>query len=163
MVVVPYFSNEVPYAEDTLNSKCNRNIKNTRKMDYNCGGYALGTFNWYLPCTNEAEHIPLGFETEEEAEALTKTCVKAMLMEFEARNLRVIDSLSCLNINEYAFAFRISSDGDFHYVRRHTNGKWFHKCGAESVIRLMEKEEVFTTDWCDGRYDGPIVLFAIHK
>ena len=163
MVVVPHFSNEVPYAEDRFNSNRNRNINNTCKMDYNCGGYALGTFNWYLPFINESEHIPLDFETMEEAEALTDHCVKSMLLEFKSRNLRVVDNLSCLKINEYAFAFRISSDGDFHYVRRHTNGNWFHKCGAESTIRLMKSEEVFTTDWCNGRYDGPIVLFAIHR
>lgn len=26
-----------------------RNIYNTEKIQYNCAGYALGTFNWYRP------------------------------------------------------------------------------------------------------------------
>ena len=34
---------------DPKNSNHLRNINNTDKFDYNCGGYALGTFSWYTP------------------------------------------------------------------------------------------------------------------
>lgn len=163
MVAVPWFSNEVAFADDILNSNRNRNIRNTSKLDYNCGGYALGTFNWYMPFLDEESHISLEFGSYEEAATLTSHCVKCMLIEFRERNLRLIPSLDCLEENEYAFAFRIASDGDFHYVRRHTSGKWFHKQGAGSIIYQMTKEEVFSESWCNGRYDGPLVLFAIQR
>lgn len=161
MVVVPWFSDTPPYAEDTLNSNRNRNINNTGKMDYNCGGYALGTFNWYLPFLPEQERY-IAHDTWEEAMKLTEMCVQTMQIEFKSRNLRTIESLRELREEEYAFAFRISTDGDFHYVRRHTNGRWFHKCGADSHIRSMTIDEVFSDEWI-GRYNGPLVLFAIHR
>lgn len=34
---------------DFLNKKNNRNADNTYQGDYNCGGFALNTFNWYKP------------------------------------------------------------------------------------------------------------------
>ena len=34
---------------DYLNRKNNRNRDNTYQGDYNCGGFALNTFNWYKP------------------------------------------------------------------------------------------------------------------
>lgn len=39
-------------SEDKFNSFRTRNQKNTLDGDYNCGGYALGTFNWFLPYNN---------------------------------------------------------------------------------------------------------------
>ena len=162
MTVVPWFSNTPPYAEDKMNINRKRNINNTRKPDYNCGGYAFGTFNWYLPFRNEAEHIEIDFECWSDALEYTEVCVNAMLEEFHHRNLRVIERVEELRQDEYAIAFRISSDGDFHYVRRHTTGVWFHKQGACSEIKVMRKEEVFSEEWC-GRYDGPLVLMAIHR
>ena len=34
---------------DFLNSNKLRNEENTLESSYNCGGYALRTFSWYLP------------------------------------------------------------------------------------------------------------------
>ena len=36
-------------SRDYLNRQKTRNINNTCTSDYNCGGYALRTFSWYLP------------------------------------------------------------------------------------------------------------------
>jgi hypothetical protein len=35
--------------ESFLNKDCRRNSENTYHSDFNCGGYALNTFNWYKP------------------------------------------------------------------------------------------------------------------
>ena len=40
---------DVKYGEDYLNRNNYRNSENTDKCDYNCGGFALNTFNWYKP------------------------------------------------------------------------------------------------------------------
>ena len=40
---------DVKYSEDYLNRNNYRNSENTDKCDYNCGGFALNTFNWYKP------------------------------------------------------------------------------------------------------------------
>lgn len=40
---------------DYLNQDNSRNTENTFKGDYNCGGLALNTFNWYKPYEGEFE------------------------------------------------------------------------------------------------------------
>lgn len=150
------------HIEDELNLKNFRNIKNTEKRAYNCGGYALGTFSWYLPFEFSTWW---DFEDDEDKfekmEKLTEDFVDYMLKDFS--DLRVISKISDLKKNEYAIAFKVSSDGDFHYVKRQTNGVWRHKRGAMSRIEYMSIEEVFHEDWCYGRYDGPLVLLAKRK
>lgn len=42
-----------PIPTDPFNFLRNRNVRNTEKITYNCGGYALGTFSWYCPHRRE--------------------------------------------------------------------------------------------------------------
>ena len=137
---------------DNYNVLKERNIRNTEKFDYNCGGYALESFSWYLP---RHENIPVGREYDSTIE----DCVKVMMEDFP--NLRVITSVDDLRENEYAVAFRLSDD-DFHYIKRARNGHWYHKMGNSHDIRTMKKEIVFSESWGDG-YDGEIALLAIAR
>lgn len=143
------------FGSDLFNIRNARNAENTDQFDYNCGGYALGTFSWYLPSrTDEMWGFWLHRDKSELAE-ITEIAVKVMLEDFA--DLRVISDLSEVRTDEFAIAFRCSSDGDFHFVRQFRN-EWYHKCGV-SDIYMMEEEEVFSAVW-NYRYDGPIVLFA---
>ena len=160
MVCYPWFCRTYHW-DDELNHKRLRNIKNTSKGDYNCGGYALGTFSWYQPVFEDSD-FEFGFDCEEEAVAKTSECVYVMLREFRLRNIREIASIGELRKNEYAFAFRLSSDGDFHYIKRYSNGHWYHKRGNSPIIKQISSYEVFHSVWCD-RYDGPIVLMAVKE
>lgn len=141
---------EIP--TDEFNHNRNRNIKNTDKKTYNCGGFALNTFSWYIPC------YETGFWTEAEAQLRTYYCINTMLAEFS--DLRLIGDVRELHADEYAVVFRISSDGDFHYLKRGRNGKWYSKLGSLTKITVHNDDYVFNEYWCDGRYDGPVVLFA---
>ena len=146
--------------EDKFNLERVRNIRNTDKDIYNCAGYALGTFSWYSPHDEEEQGIFFWghwWNTEEEMEKVTNMAVAQMLNDFA--DLRIIHSLDECAKDEYAIAFRISEDGDFHYVRRARNGHWFHKMGAYWEIYTMTQEEVFSDLWCN-RYNGRLVLFA---
>ena len=40
--------------EDPYNSVRVRNADNVNQFAFNCGGYALETFNWFLPIMNES-------------------------------------------------------------------------------------------------------------
>lgn len=121
------------YLPDNYNVLKKRNIRNTDKFDYNCGGYALESFSWYLP---RHDDIPT-----HRADGITlESCIEAMLEDFP--NLRVIQSLNELKDNEYAIAFRMS-DYDFHYVKRASNGHWYHKMGSSHYIRTMTQKVVF--------------------
>lgn len=151
--------------DDPFNKNNRRNVRNTPKRNYNCGGYALETFSWYCPHSEEDDEFLWGYDysfgTQEEAWVKTMYAVSKMILDFEG-NLRMIKSLKQLHKGtERVVAFRLSSDGDFHYIKKTLSG-WRHKCGASSDIRHMSEYEVFHTKW-NGRYDGPIVLLAIKK
>lgn len=158
------------YLDDPFNKQNNRSVKTTPRNTYNCGGYALGLFSWYCPHNPEDEAYlrdydcmgyDYGFRNREEAWIKTMYAVSKMVLDFEG-NLRMITDLAQLQKSERVVAFRLSSDGDFHYVKKCYNGKWQHKRGSSYPIYTMTQNEVFNTDWC-GRYDGPIVLLAIKK
>ena len=42
---------------DFLNSDNKRNERNTSELQYNCGGYALGTYSWYSPYDSHSEVV----------------------------------------------------------------------------------------------------------
>lgn len=158
-----------PVPTDPFNFLRNRNVRNTEKRTYNCGGYALGTFSWYCPHRREDDFTPFGAyyaDTASEAESITQHSVQVMLEDFRGK-LRVISDVAEANMrNEIVIAFRISTkSGDFHYVRRGCNGGWYHKMGARPYIDKMDAVEVFSDYWLCGciRYDGPLVLFALTK
>ena len=148
---------------DPLNINRTRNIRNTNKRMYNCGGYALGTYSWYCPQPDDDYDDSYAFDTMDEAIDITLDVVDHMCYEFEGK-IRVIKTLNELNTSvEYAVAFRISSRNDFHYVKKADNGHWYHKRGGMLDINQMTEYEVFNTRWCGGFYDGPIVLLAVKK
>ena len=158
-----------PIPTDPFNFIRNRNVRNTAKGTYNCGGYALGTFSWYCPHRTEDDSTPFGTyyaKTPEEAELITQHSVQVMLEDFGGK-LRVISEVAEANLKtEAVIAFRISTEyGDFHYARRGCNGSWYHKRGACPYIDRMDAVEVFSDYWLCGpvRYDGPLVLFALTK
>lgn len=155
------------YKDDPYNKNSNRNLSNTDRKTFNCGGYALGTFSWYCPHSEEdLKRGQLGYDysftSQEEAWEKTMYCVSRMILDFEG-NLRVIERLAQLDKKtERAVAFRLSADGDFHYIKKSANGHWHHKRGRNPLIWRMSEYNVFHTDWY-GRYNGPIVLLAIKK
>lgn len=146
------------YGHDLYNRNGLRNVRNTIRRTYNCGGYALGTFSWYLPYESDQYGFVWGVNlSTTRMDIITNECIKFMLEDFA--DLRLIDSVADLQKGEYAIAFRLSSDGDFHYIKRNRMGLWTHKRGTSSTIHTMPKHEVFNSVWCN-RYDGRIVLFA---
>ena len=150
--------NERMCKDDLLNKEGTRNVKNMNKSEYNCGGYALETFNWYCPYTKEMRGLLFdSWESDYDYDETIKICVDYMLEEFKGE-LRVIEDVSELQEGEYAIAFRIS-EGDFHYAKRTKNGRWFHKMGGKHRIDTMRKTEVFGSNWC-WRYDSKVTLFA---
>jgi hypothetical protein len=140
------------WVDDEYNSLRKRNVRNTEKRVYNCGGYALESFSWYIPELNGHRVCRADGTTVDD-------CVQAMMIDFP--NLRRIQTLDELKENEYAVAFRLS-DYDFHYIKRARNGHWFHKRGRSNYIDTMKEEIVFSESWCNG-YDGEIALLAIAR
>ena len=154
-------------ARDPYNRSNSRNVNNTSKAVYNCGGYALNLFAWYCPWGLDVDEndTPLAraylddnWFNSDEMFAPTMRCVQNMLAEIPT--LRLLTGINDdIASNEYMLAFRISHDGDFHFVKRGNNGIWYHKQGSCSEIRTMAISDLLGKSWCD-RYDGPIVFMA---
>ena len=148
-----------------LNKNNKHTFENTRREDYNCGGYALGTFTWYRPTdTFSFDFGSIDLANKKNGiEKATQKCVDFMLKEF-GNALRVIQSIEDLEENEYAIAFRISGTAwnDFHYIKRAKNGCWYQKQGALRQITRVSKAEVFSKQWISFpvKYEGQIVLLA---
>lgn len=149
--------------EDAMNLKGLRNQRNTNQWDYNCGGYALGTFSWYCPCEDEennGEYFGKYDFTPQQLENRTKDCVKKLLKDFS--NLRIIHNIKELQQNELAVAFRISGDiDDFHFILRKRNGQWFEKNGGGNIHRVTKNYALNRTWYAPfATYYGKIILFA---
>lgn len=146
---------------DLFNVQRKRNISNTKRHLYNCAGYALETFSWY--CPNEEDWGYWGYDEDlSDAEMFAKTfeTVQFMLKDFKG-HLRLIGSVDEIQENEYAIAYRVSSDGDFHFMKKMANG-WHHKRGNTSRIYVESEDYALNKIWCD-RYDGPIALMAMRR
>ena len=146
---------------DLFNVQRKRNINNTKRHLYNCAGYALETFSWY--CPNEEDWGYWGYDEDlSDAEMFAKTfeTVQFILKDFKG-HLRLIGSVDEVQENEYAIAYRVSRNGDFHFMKKMANG-WHHKRGNTDRIYVESEDYVLKEVWC-GRYDGPIVLMAMRR
>lgn len=147
---------------DPFNSNHKRTLNNTAKRTYNCAGYALETFSWYLPIPEceeeELEDYDWGSYDELKRHRLSLEFVNQILVDFP--DARLIDSLDEVDEeDEYAFAFRVGID-DFHFIKRGANHTWYEKRGNSPCIFRITEHDVFNSNWDDGRYNGPIFLFA---
>lgn len=149
--------------EDTLNLQRRRNYRNTEKYEYNCGGYALENYAWYLPYSEDQRWDMSIYESSEDSDDLAIKMVSHMLKDYKGR-MRKINDVKELRQGEYAIAFRASKwHGDFHYAKLGKNGVWYHKMGGSERIRVMSKEEVFGSSWCCGLYDSKVHLLALKR
>ena len=136
---------------DPLNHQRKRNVSNTYRWHYNCAGYALGCFSWYDP-------IPFDC-FDHSVQENTEYAIKCILNDFP--NVRQVESLQEVGKDEFAVAFRMSSDClDFHFFLRHPNEHWFHKQGTYPIHPISAKEVLARSYGDFGKYSGPIVLFA---
>lgn len=131
--------------------------RNGDYWEYNCGGFALGTFNWFLPHSFMSYRSYLrtigGYE---ETKVLAATIPEILKV---SDTIRRIDSMDELKQDEYAIAYRVCSD-DFHF-RLCYNGEWYEKMG-DGNIHKISAHTIFTDCWFGG-YDSAVVLFAEKK
>lgn len=153
--------------DDGLNLERRRNLNNTPRGNFNCGGYALGTFSWYMPATNE--DFDFCFDPTEDVVERTECCVRHILEDFTGSIRRISGVDECAD-DEYVIAFRLEGNpatwqDDFHFMRRDSSGVWRQKLGGRPRIETVRKEIVFSSAWeaLWLSYEGPIVLFAKKK
>lgn len=146
-------------SNQVFEKETNYNVLEAYNDDYNCMSFALNCFeNWLEPSTFHCLGRIDSSKNFRELERLTKQCVLELQETFELRRVRGIYDLS---ENEYMIAFRLSGD-DFHFMRRFSDGQWYHKRGAWP-IEAIDEEEVYAPLWehRDMPYISTIFFFAV--
>lgn len=155
---------EAKYYKDAYNVEGTRNKKNVQGWQYNCGGYALETFNWIAPYDTyeDSERLVDCDEWSDEEYDFDERAEK--LFEWMLENvpdLRRVDGPDVeTSSDEVLVGFKTgwgpSFEGDFHYIKRSPKGLWFHKPGSRRV-RRMSKREALAQTWCHGAYESDTI------
>lgn len=135
------------------------------RLNFNCGGFALGTCEWErFICFDRRQEYCFNqrnfYKRYRAMGKITYQCAQELLEKYP-RQLRLVKDESEKLSYEEIFFFRVSSDGDFHFVLKHGR-KYLHKRGNTPWLDEMSKEEVYSSAWCN-RYDGPMLIFAKTK
>lgn len=159
--------------DDILNKNNSRNIRNTNKHTYNCAGYALGTYSWYVPCNGEGDNLwslfqemATDIDDEDDLENIYEHIYEiahtTLMRDFAHRNIRPICDVKDRRENETVIAFRFCLF-DFHFMKLGKNGVWYQKCGGREEIETLSADDVFDDIWISGidTYDSSIYLYAL--
>lgn len=171
------------YAQtDPFNRNGKRNRSNTDTDAYNCGGFALGTYSWYVPYRSDEQrqiyerwaNIQMWLDAAEDADntadridarETVHICVVSLLNLFVKRiledfpSVRRVQTFEEIKPDERIILFRIGAD-DFHFIVSFDHKHWWHKYGWNYIEELCE-DEVLDTEWADGRYFSPIAILAM--
>lgn len=171
------------YAQtDPFNRNGKRNRSNTDTDAYNCGGFALSTYSWYVPYRSDEQmniydrwdNIQMCLDVAEDADntadridarETVHICVVSLLNLFVKRiledfpSVRRVQTFKEIKPNERIILFRIGAD-DFHFIVSFDHKHWWHKYGCNYIEELCE-DEVLDTEWANGRYFSPIAILAM--
>lgn len=137
---------------------------------YNCGGFALGRPDWYVPYDDEVSDEVYGVQRALDDEEITYdeccTEIGQLYVNYmcKTEEVRQIYDHSELKEDEYLVLFKASYD-DFHYVRQIDNGKWYHKNGGSPISFITEDEAYDDAWWYDlpCNYGGELFMLAVKK
>ena len=149
-----------PTLSDPFNTLGKRNINNTVKRYYNCGGYALGTFSWYWPGRTEEEHDKImGYAEDEDWDNALELAAGAIIRELPGWMVVPFSLIMerKYSPNEYEVVAMRFCDFDFHFWKLGRNWNWYDKMGSTKCIHRHAFESVRNI-WYR-RYYSPIVCF----
>lgn len=145
---------------DPLNMRGSRNIRNTDKADYNCGGYALGTFSWYLPSRTRKEYSDImGHADIGDMDTALTLAAEAIVNELPGWS---VVPLALVMERKYSpkdyeiVALRFCYY-DFHFWKLGRNWNWYDKMGCRGQINRHAFNDARNV-WND-RYDSSVVCF----
>ena len=140
----------------------NPTMYNTPKDVYNCGGYALNLFKWYIPTNSWEDYDDIEqLLADEDYETATTVAVEYMCKElgytFISSDKVFNHTIDYKKYEIVAFRYEMMGEySDFHYMKIGKNGNWYEKRGRNPKIYRHEYYYVFRT-WAH-RYDGPIAF-----
>lgn len=145
---------------DPFNKRGSRNIRNTDKADYNCGGYALGTFSWYLPSRTREEYSDImGYADNGDMDVALTLASEAIVNELPGWSIVPFALVMERKYSPKAYevvAMRFCYY-DFHFWKLGRNWNWYDKMGCREQINRHAFNDARNV-WND-RYDSPVVCF----
>lgn len=145
---------------DPLNKRGSRNIRNTDKADYNCGGYALGTFSWYLPSRTREEYSDImGYADIGDMDVALTLASEAIVAELPGWSVVPFALVMERKYSpkDYEIVAMRFCYYDFHFWKLGRNWNWYDKMGCRGQINRHAFNDV-RHKWND-RYDSPVVCF----
>ena len=145
---------------DPLNKRGSRNIRNTDKADYNCGGYALGTFSWYLPSRTREEYTDImGHADIGDMDTALTLAAEAIVNELPGWSVVPLALVMERKYSpkDYEIVAMRFCFYDFHFWKLGRNWNWYDKMGCRRQINRHAFNDVRNV-WND-RYDSPVVCF----
>ena len=145
---------------DPLNKRGSRNIRNTDKADYNCGGYALGTFSWYLPSRTRGEYTGImGHANIGDMDAALTLASEAIVAELPGWSIVPFALVMERKYSpkDYEVVAMRFCYYDFHFWKLGRNWNWYDKMGGCRQINRHAFNDARNV-WND-RYDSPVVCF----
>lgn len=154
-----------------------KNLLEIYDFEYNCGGFALGIQDWYLPYADDGDYESKELDycyyryfadfhsTSGKRYAEACTVRGRIMVNFMVNTLdyvREIQRSSEVADDEYLVLFRASSD-DFHFIRRMEDGSWAHKMGNSKIKTLTRKEIEPAWHATHNNYQGKVFLLAVKK
>lgn len=145
---------------DPLNMRGSRNIRNTDKADYNCGGYALGTFSWYLPSRTRKEYSDIMGHADigdmDVALTLASEAIVAELPGWSIVPFALVMERK-YSPKDYEIVAMRFCYYDFHFWKLGRNWNWYDKMGCRGQINRHAFNDARNV-WND-RYDSSVVCF----
>lgn len=145
---------------DPFNKRGSRNIRNTDKADYNCGGYALGTFSWYLPSHTRKEYSDImGYADIGDMDTALTLAAEAIVNELPSWSVAPLALVMERKYSpkDYEIVALRFCYYDFHFWKLGRNWNWYDKMGCRRQINRHAFNDV-RHKWND-RYDSPVVCF----
>lgn len=145
---------------DPLNKRGSRNIRNTDKADYNCGGYALGTFSWYLPSRTRKEYTDImGHADIGDMDTALTLASEAIVNELPGWSVIPFALVMERKYSpkDYEIVAMRFCYYDFHFWKLGRNWNWYDKMGCREQINRHAFNDARNV-WND-RYDSPVVCF----
>lgn len=158
-------------SDDFYNLQKERNSGNTHRCEYNCGGFALGSFIWYqFSVYEDNEHFSLDYPEN----YILNDYIDEILDDYNGY-VRRINSPQELKSNEYLVLFKLSFEqygdyyivDDFHFIKQ-VDGIFYDKPGSRALRETPEQDldTLINDDWETPHglpYNSECGLLAIDK
>jgi hypothetical protein len=154
--------------DKNYNLNLSEDICERSNRDYNCMGFAIGTYEWEGLSSFEytyEDEVESYEEIKAQRDEVCYRCALEMTLMYLHGNyprMRILNDKDEIKPDETLIAMKIGED-DFHFMRRFPDGKWYEKCGG-SVLRectdVVEDEE-WESIYGSHYYDSDTIYLAL--